>query len=118
MIFMSGDKAGADEAQALIPGCQVAVVKTGLSPQKKGLAVASAISLSPEKAREEIKSGIKKALSELGKTKPYFIPGPYKLKVEFTDPKYAKGGANRPGVKQFDEVTLLMENAPEPWLMI
>jgi len=51
-VFVSGDQAPVEEARALVPGIEGAVVKWGLEEKLGVLSVSKAISLSPAKAQE------------------------------------------------------------------
>ncbi len=70
-VFLCGDKAAANEAQALVPDAEVAVVKEGLHPQSAGIAPVPGISLSPVKARQVIKETAKRAMKKVGKIAPF-----------------------------------------------
>ncbi len=48
-VFLSGDRAAADEVQALVPEVEVAVVKEGLADAAGALSVSPALSLSPRR---------------------------------------------------------------------
>lgn len=117
-MFLSGDRAAAEEAQALVPDVEVAVVKEGVSPQAAGvLSVVPAISLSPLKAREVIREGAKRAMSKIGAIEPYRVEPPFTLRVQCHEAKYAESLAARPGVARIDETTVEMEGAEKPWLL-
>ena len=118
MVFLTGDQAAADEVQALVPNCEATVVKQALPSEMRGLEVVPAISLSPEQARKAIREGVKLALGKQDRTEPYYIPPPYELKIQFTSAKFAQAAAGRPGVREINDVTFVMEKAEQPWLLL
>jgi D-amino peptidase len=77
VIFLSGDKAAADELHEIVPRAEVAVVK-------EGLARYTCISLSAPGARELIREGARKSVALIGKIQPYRVTGPATLQIEFT----------------------------------
>ena len=77
VIFLSGDKAAADELHEIVPQAEVAVVK-------EGLARYTCISLSAQSAREIIREGARKSIALIGKIQPYKVSGPSTLQIEFT----------------------------------
>ncbi len=88
-IFVSGDKAAIDEAKAIVPQIEGVIVKESLKPEATGLAQTPTLSLSPEKARERIKAGAKKAAQKLKCIDPFVIRPPYCLRTEFADKESA-----------------------------
>lgn len=64
-VFLSGDRAAAEEAQALVPNIEVAVVKEGLAEQASGLSVRPALSLAPQEARAVIRTAAKRAMAKI-----------------------------------------------------
>jgi len=76
-IFLSGDKAAADELHEIVPDAEVAVVK-------EGLARYACISLSAEAARALIREGARRSVAKIGKVKPYVVRGPVTIEVEYT----------------------------------
>lgn len=86
-IFVSGDQAVCDEARALVPEVETVAVKrgirngpaTGLTGDENRLHNAAAIHRPPERARELIRNGARRAMERIGEIPPYFIPPPYDL---------------------------------------
>jgi D-amino peptidase len=76
-IFLSGDQAAADELKAIVPEAGVAVVKQGLMRN-------SCETLSAAAGRELIQREARRAMTLLGKIKPYTVPGPVTLEIEYT----------------------------------
>ncbi len=117
-VFLSGDRAAAEEARTLVPETEIAIVKEGLSPEPGGLSVLPAISLAPEKAREVIRDGARRAMAKVGTIQPYRVEPPFMLRARFTETRFAERLATRPGVTQIDPVTVEMEDAEKPWLLL
>jgi D-amino peptidase len=83
-VFVSGDRAAADEARALIPNIETAVVKESLVPEISGLSQIGTVSLSLKKARQVIKESAKNAMSKIGSVEPCRFDPPYILQWRFT----------------------------------
>jgi D-amino peptidase len=106
-VFVSGDQAAADEARALVPGVEAAVVKWGLEEKEKlgALSVRKAVSLSPTKAQDVIREAARLAMTKIGSVEPFRLDPPYTMRVEYTDEKYAELALRDPGVKRIGETT-------------
>jgi len=76
-IMLSGDRAAADELHAIVPAAELAVVK-------EGLARYTCISLSAPAARDAIREAARRSVAKIGAIKPYVVPGPVTLQVEYT----------------------------------
>jgi D-amino peptidase len=106
-VFVSGDRAAAEEAQALVPNIEIAIVKESLSPTVTGLSQAPAISLSPQKAREVIREAARRAMGRIGEIPPLRFDPPYTLRWQFTKSKSAdEMMAAHPEATRMDEVTV------------
>jgi D-amino peptidase len=77
VIFLSGDRAAAEEMRSIIPDAEYAVVKEALSRY-------SCETLSAEAARALITEKARASMAKLGKVKPYRINGPVTLEIEYT----------------------------------
>ncbi|MBN2381206.1 M55 family metallopeptidase [candidate division WOR-3 bacterium] len=118
-VFIAGDRAAAEEAKEIVPEVETAVVKEGLSADPVPVfKVAPAITLAPEKAREVIRDAAKRAMSKIGKIKPYKMKPPYVCRTTFRDPKFAERAKSQPGVKLTDAVTVEIERSDHPWVVI
>src|SRR5258708_5520367 len=77
VIFLSGDRAAADDLHDIVPDAELAVVKEGFSNY-------ACQTLSAEAARDLIKESAFRALSRIGQIKPYKIDGPVTIQIEYT----------------------------------
>jgi D-amino peptidase len=106
-VLVTGDETAVDEARALAPGIEGAVVKWGLE-EKYGLGALSvrrAVSLSPPKARGLVREKAKKAMSMIGAAQPFRLEPPYIMRVEYIEGKYADEAAKNPGVTKVNDTT-------------
>jgi D-amino peptidase len=117
-VFLSGDRAAAEEAQSLVPEVEVAVVKEGLAETSAGLAVAPALSLAPEKAQELIQEAAGRAASKMVTVKPYRQERPFHLRAQFSNEQLAEQQAKRPNAIRVDALTVVVEGAEHPWLLL
>lgn len=77
VIFLSGDKAAAEELKAIVPQAELAVVK-------EGLARYSCLTVSAVQSQHMIREGARRSMAKIGQIKPYVVAGPSVLEVEFT----------------------------------
>lgn len=116
-VFISGDRAGAEEARALIPAIEVVVVKEGLETTRigdRGVEPSPAITLAPERARQEIRAGARRAMARVGSVLPWSLEAPYTWRVQFRTEELAAQRAERPGVRRVDAFTLETVAAAAP----
>ncbi|MEE9371286.1 MAG: M55 family metallopeptidase, partial [Sedimentisphaerales bacterium] len=73
-------------------------------PVKKGIG-AAALNLHPEKSRELIKEGVKKALGRLSDFKPFELTGPYKIEVTYKNEEKVYKAALWPGATRTGDWT-------------
>lgn len=105
-IFLSGDRAGCEEAEALIPGIETVAVKEGLSAFR-GLEspledaqrdFTAARHLSPLAARERIRKGAEYALHRARKDRDMgrlmLPPAPYSMKTVYRNTKEGSPGGS------------------------
>lgn len=92
VIFLSGDRAAAEELKAIVPEAETIAVKDGLARH-------TCISMSAEMARRVIREAARRAVAKLGEVRPYRIPGPVVIEIEYTtrnslrlDAAHALGG--------------------------
>ena len=106
-VFVSGDQAAVEEARALVPGVEAAVVKWGLEEKEKlgALSVRKAVSLSPSKAQDVVREAARRAMAKIGSVEPFILEPPYTMRVEYTEKKYVEWALRSPGVERVDEAT-------------
>jgi D-amino peptidase len=77
VIFLSGDRAAADQLKKIDPNAETAVVKEGIDNY-------SCITLSAEAARRLIHDRAAAAMAKIGTIQPYRVTGPVTIQIEFT----------------------------------
>jgi D-amino peptidase len=75
VIFLSGDKAAAEDVKAIVPDVETAVVK-------EGFGYYACLSLSAEAARDLIRQGAASAMRRAAQIRPYKLDGPVTLEIE------------------------------------
>lgn len=104
-VFLGGDWAAAEEAKALAPGIETAVVKEGCV-EVGSLRQSPMISLAPERAREVIREAARLAMGKIGVV-PIFNPEPpFRVRTRFVEANDAEQSAQRPGVRRVDDFTV------------
>jgi len=105
-VLVTGDRAACLEAVAIIPNVETVAVKEGISH-------GAAVSVAPTEARRLIREGAKSALMKKDFVKPFKLPSPVELKVEFTEAY--KGSAEnlsmKPHMERVDTRTVRTEGA-------
>jgi D-amino peptidase len=99
VALVSGDVHAVREAKALLENV------VGV-PTKEGVGVYACRTLTPEKARKEIRRGAKKALAQLDRLRPYIVKRPVAMEVCFTRVIMAQYCSNIPQVKRTDDRTV------------
>jgi D-amino peptidase len=107
VLLVTGDRAVCREATDLL-GRAVTTVEV-----KVGLGRFSARMKTPQRARELIEEGAKKALQDLHAVPPYEPAKPCEIEVQFTSPDRLVEYRNRRGVEQVDASTLVSK--AEDW---
>lgn len=77
VIFLSGDRAAAEQLLAIVPNAETAVVKEGLGNY-------ACISLSADEARRLIREHARAAMAKMASIKPYRVEGPVTIQIEHT----------------------------------
>jgi D-amino peptidase len=77
VIFLSGDRAAAEQLKKIDPDAETAVVKEGIDNY-------SCISLSAQAARRLIHERAAAAMAKIGTIQPYRIHGPVTIQIEYT----------------------------------
>ena len=99
-IMLSGDQAAADELHAIVPQAELAVVKEGVGRY-------TCLSLSAPAARDTIRDAARRSVSKIGSIKPYTVPGPVTLQIEYTTRNSLPVGAeSRTGAEVLDDRTI------------
>ena len=99
VVLVSGDLHAVREAEKLIKGV------VGV-PTKEGVGVYSCSTLTPQKARTEIRKGAKEAMKRVGKVKPYVVKKPVTMEVSFIRTIMAQYCSHIPQVKRLDDKTV------------
>lgn len=100
VIFLSGDKAAAEQLKKIDPEAETAVVK-------EGIANYSCISLSAEAARRLIRERARAAMAKIGTIQPYRIQGPVTIQIEYTSRNaLTPDAALKPGAEIIDARTI------------
>jgi len=93
VVFVAGDKAVCDQAEALLGNVETVAVKEGIG--------AAALNLHPEVAREQIRAGVERALRNLDDYEPYKLDAPYTLVLTLkTEQNIYRGAALYPGAER------------------
>ena len=77
IIMLSGDKAAVEELREIVPDAEFAAVKEGLGRYV-------CISESAENAQRMIRSAAQRSVAKIASIKPYRVPGPCTLEIEYT----------------------------------
>jgi D-amino peptidase len=99
LIFVSGDRAGCEEAARFIEGVVTVPVKEG-----RGRNRASCRPV--RQAQEEIRAGVRRAVQGAGKVKPYKIKLPATVQLVYYRSDMADDAVSRPGVERVDARTV------------
>jgi D-amino peptidase len=92
VVFLSGDKAICDQSIDLFKEIEIVSVKEAYGE--------SSLNLHPEVAKRKIRSGVKKALSNLKKYKPFILRPPLTIQIDFKNENRAFHGSWYPGAKR------------------
>jgi D-amino peptidase len=112
VIFLSGDRAAAEQLKKVDPDAETAVVKEGIDNY-------SCISLSAEAARRLIHERAAAAMAKLGTIQPYRVEGPVTIEMEFTSRNaLTPDAALKPGAETVDARTIRFHGKDflEAWL--
>jgi len=92
VVFIAGEKAVCDQTKNLLGKVNSFAVKKGLGN--------AALNFHPEVSREKIRAGVKEALNNLSKFKPYKLEGPYTLVVKYKNEEMVNNKSMQPGVER------------------
>jgi len=90
--LIAGEKAVCDQTKNLLGEVNSFAVKEGLGN--------AALNFHPEVSREYIRAGVKAALNNLSKFKPYKLKGPYTLVVKYKNEEMVNNKSMQPGVQR------------------
>jgi D-amino peptidase len=93
VVFAAGDKALVDQLHALIGPIEAVAVKEEIND--------AVISLSPEQARDRIRTGVEAAVRNRAKYKPFTMAGPYTMVLKVRVERSPYKGAERAGPGEF-----------------
>lgn len=93
VVFVSGDRALAEQARSFIPGVEALAVKEGIGQS-------AARTMHPELAREKIAAGIKGALSRRGQIQPVRLARPVTIEIELASSAQADRAMMAPEMKR------------------
>ena len=100
VIFLSGDRAAAEQLKKIDPDAETAVVKEGIDNY-------ACISLSAEAARRLIQERAAAAMAKLGRIQPYRMRGPVTIEIEYTSRNaLTPDAALKPGAEIIDARTI------------
>jgi D-amino peptidase len=104
VVFVSGDQVIAREAQALFGPIETAVVK-------EAIGFNAAKMMSPERARDLIRAGVKRGVERRSTIKPYKVSRPVKLELRWEDPVMTEVLVLMHGVRRVDGQTIAYEGS-------
>lgn len=102
VVFVAGDKAITIQCKEMFGEIESVAVKKGLGN--------AALNLHPEKAREKIRKGVKKALENLKSYKPYKLKSPYTMVLKLKREETVNAGQYYPGAKRTGDWELTYES--------
>lgn len=104
VLLVTGDTAMRDEAVQYVPNIEAVVVKESLS-------IGCALTLSPRKARGLIREGSERALRRRGEIRPYRMPGPFELVIQYQGVEHAERKAQSPEWERVDAFSVRRASA-------
>jgi D-amino peptidase len=93
VVFLSGDRAVAEQVRAFVPGIEALAVKEGIGRS-------AARTMHPDEAREKIAVGVKAALARRNQIQPVRLSKPVTLEVELATSAQADSAMMVPGMKR------------------
>ncbi|MBU0617518.1 MAG: M55 family metallopeptidase [Planctomycetes bacterium] len=95
VVFLAGDKAACEQAKAIFGDVETVAVKEGIGE--------ACLNLHPQRSRDLIKAGVKKALKRLTEFKPLQYQSPYTIEVQFIKEQEAYRASWYPGAKRLGQ---------------
>jgi D-amino peptidase len=99
MLMMSGDEAACVEARAFFDPVETAVVKLAIGRNRADL-------VPIEEARARIREAARKAISLVGKAKPFIPTKPMEIVLEYNRADYCDAAAQKPNRERVDARTI------------
>jgi D-amino peptidase len=99
ILLVTGDQAACDEAREFFGEIETVAVKQGIGRQY-------ARCIQPQKAREMIRAGAKKAMGLVNETPPFRVETPLTIRLEYYRSDMADAVAKRPGTRRIDARTV------------
>jgi len=104
VVFVAGDRAICNQVESLFGTVETVSVKEGIG--------SAALSLHPEVARVRIREGVRRALGNLNRFRPYDLGSPYTLVLTMKDEVVVYNGSFYPGARRTGnwELTFTADN--------
>jgi D-amino peptidase len=99
LLMMSGDEAACVEARQFFNPVETAAVKRGIGRNRAEL-------VDPQEARARIREAARRAMSLVGKAKPFAPVKPMEIVLEYNRADYCDGAAQKPGMDRLDARTI------------
>lgn len=93
VVFVSGDQAIGKDTRELLGPIETATVK-------QAIGFHAAVMISPERAQQKIREGVKRAIARRGEIKPYHLTAPVHMEIRFKEPIKAEVVSCLPGVQR------------------
>lgn len=93
VALVAGDEAACAEAREVLGEVETVAVKKGIDRYSAEL-------VPPARAQALIREGSRRALEDLGRFRPYIVPSPYTLGIDWASTGMAESCAMIPGVKR------------------
>ncbi len=103
VVFIAGERAVCNQAKELLGNVETVAVKEGIGN--------AALCLHPEVAREQIREGVKKALLNLKKYRPYKMKSPYLLTLTLKNEELVHEKSFYPGAKRTGDWELTFKSS-------
>jgi D-amino peptidase len=95
VLFISGDRAAVEQFRKTVPAVEGVIVKEGLGYH-------AAVTMTPARGRELIRTGVERAIRRAGAVKPHVVGTPVNLEVGFKLTLDAERASYIPGLKRVD----------------
>ena len=103
VVFVAGDKAICHQVKEMFGEVETVAVKGGVGN--------AALNLHPEVAQGKIMEGVKKALKNVKKYKPYKFKPPYRMVLKLKQEELVERASHYPGAKRISDWELVFESS-------